>query len=142
MKMAVEEPLKLGRRWAGEKIGRIENIEEVLEEALLEEMEFSDQCKSLLLTGMLEEADLLQRQEAAVPGGQLAAEMGMIPPSAQLAVQQMLGGGGLPPMQGLGATGVPQGAHPTTMAQTGRPATGGPKPTSPIPGGAEVIPSA
>jgi len=139
MKMAVEEPLKLGRRWAGENIGRIENIEEVLEEALLEELEFSDECKGLLLQRMLEEADLLERQEAAVPMSQLAAEMHLLPPSAQLAVQRMTG---MPPMQGLGTTGIPEGAHPVSMTRTGVPATGGPKPTAGGPGEAEVIPSA
>jgi len=137
MRMAVEEPLKLGRRWAGEHIARIENIEEVLEEALLEELEFSDEFKGILLNRMLEEADWLERQEAAVPPHQLAAEMGMLPPSAQMAAQRVMGG-----MQGLGATGVPQGGHPVTMTRTGVPSTGGPKPTSPIPGGPEVIPSA
>lgn len=137
MKMAVEPPLSLGRRWAGEKIGRIENIEEVLEEALLEELEFSDECKGILLKRMLEEADYLEQQGAAVPPSQVPGLMGRIPPSAQLAAQRVMGT--MPPMQGLGASGVPQGAHPATMQKTGVPGTGGPKPTSPIPGGPGVV---
>lgn len=138
MKMAVEEPLKLGRRWAGEHIGRIENIEEVLEESLLEELEFSDQCKGILLKRMLERADYLEQQGAATPPSQVVDAMGMIPEAAQLAVQRVMGT--LPPMQGLGTTGVPEGAHPTTMLQTGVPGRGGPKPTAPGPGQAEVMP--
>lgn len=140
MKMAVEEPLKLGRRWSGENIGHIENIEEVLEEALLEELEFSDEFKNLLLEAMLEEADLLKQQEAAVPPNQLVSQMGLLPPSAQLAAQRVMGT--MPGMQGLGASGVPQGGHPTTMTRSGVAGTGGAKPTSPLPGGAEVIPTA
>ena len=129
MKMAVEEPLKLGRRWAGEHIAKIENIEEVLEEALLEELEFSDQYKGILLNRMLEKADLLEQQEAAVPPSQIMAEMHLLPPSAQLAVQRVMG------MQGLAATGVPQEAHPNAMQRTGVPGTGGANPASPVPGG-------
>lgn len=128
MKMAVE--LGLGKRWSGEHIAKIENIEEVLEEALLEELEFSDQCKGILLKRMLEEADYLEQQGAATPPSQVVDAMGMIPPSAQLAVQRVAG------MQGLAATGVPEEAHPNAMLRTGVPGTGGANPASPIPGGA------
>lgn len=134
MKMAVEEPLKMGRRFAFEHYGDIENAQEVIDESLLEEIEFSQPMIQQLAMDIMERADILEQRESRVPPGEVARLMPLMPPGVQAAVRNVQ-------MQGLGASGVPLGAHPNTLTRTGaQTAMGGPKPTAPGPGEAEVMP--
>jgi hypothetical protein len=132
MKMAID--MGLGKRWALQEIGEYENPEEILEEALLEEVEFSDPMKQELLADIMERADIIEARESVVPPEQVASLLPFMPPGVQAAVGNVQGGGGLPPMGGLGTTGVPQGASATALTRTGVPATGGASPFAPGPG--------
>lgn len=126
-KMAME--MGLGKAWALEHLMDVENPQEVLDEALLEEVEYSEPMKKQLVIDVMERADLIERREAAVPAAKLAALAPFLPPGVQAAIQNV-------PMPGLGSSGVPTGAHPNTLTRTGvQTAQGGPTPFAEQPGG-------
>ncbi|KPJ49570.1 MAG: hypothetical protein AMJ38_03135 [Dehalococcoidia bacterium DG_22] len=136
MKMAID--MGLGKRWALEELGEYENPQEILDEALLEEIEYSDPIKQRLVIDVMERADLIEEREARVPPGDIAAMTPFLPVGFQQAIRNIQGGIAMP---GVGRGGVPMGAHPNTMTRTGvgTAQQGGPKPWAEEPGGATEV---
>jgi len=138
MKLAID--MGLGKRWALQELGEYENPQEILDEAMLEEIEYSEPMKQQLVMDVMKRADLLQAQDNTMPpeGVQQLQALGL--PGVNAALAPM--GAQMPPMGGLGAGGVPAGAQFNTLTRTGQQtALGGPTPFAPEPGGAEAIPT-
>ncbi len=128
MKMAID--MGLGMRWAGENLADIENMQEVMDEALLEKIEYSEPMIQQLQLDVMERADLIEAREATVPPEEVARMLPFLPPGVQAAIRNVQ-------MPGLGRGGVPVGAHPITMTRTGvgTATPGGPTPYAREPGG-------
>lgn len=127
MKIALE----LGLPWRDsvETILRRENPQELREEKLLEDVEDSPPYRQKLINDILQRADMLEAEQAAVPPEEAMAAMGDMSPGGRAAVSGLLG---------LGASGIPAGASPNTILRTGggtltQP---GPRPYASEPGGA------
>jgi len=133
MKLAVD--MGLGKRWALQELGEYENPQEILDEAEFEAVEYSEPMRQQRILDIMKRADLLQAQDNTVSPAEVQRLGPLMPPGIQAAL-------GLPSMTGLGTTGIPQGAAPTTLTRTGvgTPQQGGPTPFAPGPGEAEVVP--
>jgi len=136
MKLAID--MGLGTEWALEELGEYPNPREILDRAMLERIENSEPMQQQLIMDVMKRADLLQAQEATMSPEGIQQLLGLGLPGVNAALAPM---GGLPPMGGLGAGGVPQGASFNALTRTGvGTAQGGPTPYAEEPGGAEVIP--
>jgi hypothetical protein len=137
MKLAID--LGLGTEWALEELGEYPNPREILDRAMLERIENSEPMQQQLIMDVMKRADLLQAQEATMSPEGVQRLLGLGLPGVNAALAPM---GGLPPMGGLGAGGVPQGASFNALTRTGvGTAQGGSTPYAPGPGEAEVIPT-
>jgi len=135
MKLAID--MGLGKRWALEELGEYPNPQEILDEAELEAVEYSEPMRQQRILDIMKRADLLQAREATMSPEGVQQLLGLGLPGVNAAIQ----GGQLPPMGGLGASGIPMGAAPQTIERTGvETAQGGPTPFAPGPGEAAVIP--
>jgi hypothetical protein len=133
--------LKLARdmglpmKWGLEELCGYENPQEIMDEAVLEEIENSEPMKQQLALDVMKRADLLQAQEATMGPEGIAQLQTLGLPGVNAAI--------MPPMQGLGASGVPVGAQYNTLTRTGvgTATPGGATPFAEGPGEAEVIPT-
>lgn len=138
-RLALQEPLSLPWRWVIENILRLENPQELRDEWFWEQIEMGPEYIQQLKMQVFQRSKILRQQQSEMPMDELAQIMPLLSPGAQAAIRRLQVEG----VEGVGSSGLPEGAAPETIERTGVGTANqpGPKPQAETPGGAMPVPT-